>query len=106
MSAPEEPDKKTGEISKTTAIAVGVCILSGVGLLMSMQSASLLTGTGQIWLGVGVAGASAAAAFFLRAADWARALAVIALVLALGSAVYMEKQLDNKRNEIAHMFDQ
>ena len=55
MSAPEK--ENSGGISKDTAIAVGVCILSGIGLLMSMQSASLLTGTGQIWIGVGVAGA-------------------------------------------------
>lgn len=91
--------------SREQAIAVGVLILSGIGLVMSMQSASLLTGTGSIWTGVALAGVGAAAAFFLGAAKWARIVAIVILVLALFSAGYMEKQISDKRNEISHMFD-
>lgn len=91
--------------SKKTAIAVGVCVLSGIGLVMSMQSASLLTGTGPIWMGVGVAAAGAACAFFLGAAQWARILAAVLLLLAVANAAYMEKQLSDKRNEISQMFN-
>ena len=47
----------------------------------------------------------AAAAFFLRADSWVRALAAILLVGAVFNAAYMEKQLSDKRNEIARMFN-
>ncbi|OBF45968.1 hypothetical protein A5719_00265 [Mycolicibacterium peregrinum] len=100
ISAPDDQG-----ISRSKAVAVGVLILSGIGLVMSMQSASLLTGTGSIWTGVALAGAGAAAAFFLGAPKWARIVAIVILVLALFSAGYMEKQISDKRNEISHMFD-
>lgn len=93
------------EIDRNTAVAVGVCILSAIGLVMSLQSASLLTGTGQIWTGVGVAAAGTAAAYFLRAANWVRTVSTVMLILALLSAGYMEHQLSQKRDEISHMFD-
>ncbi|MFN6544475.1 hypothetical protein [Mycolicibacterium nivoides] len=104
---PDEPPPTSADqgMSRPKAVAVGVLILSGIGLVMSMQSASLLTGTGSIWTGVAIAGAGAAAAFFLGAAKWARSVAVVALVLALFSAGYMEKQINDKRNEISHMFN-
>src|SRR4029077_15914442 len=35
-----------------TAISLGVIMLGIVGLVMSMQSTSLMNGTGSIWLGV------------------------------------------------------
>lgn len=93
-------------ISRATAIAVGVCVLSGIGLVMSMQSTSLLNGTGNIWLGVALTAAGLAIAFFLRAESWVRTVAAVILVIAVFSAGYMEKQLSDKRDEIAHMFGQ
>lgn len=85
-------------------MAIGVCALSGIGLVMSMQSASLMTGTGTIWTGAGLAAAGLAAAFFLGAEKWVRGLATVALVAAVFSAGYMEKQLSDKRNELSRMF--
>ena len=35
-----------------TAVGIGVVILGIIGLVMSMQSTSLMNGTGNIWLGV------------------------------------------------------
>ncbi|WP_396903052.1 hypothetical protein [Mycolicibacterium sp.] len=104
---PDEPAPAPADqgISREKAVAVGVLILSGIGVVMSMQSASLLTGTGSIWTGVAIAGVGAAAAFFLGAPKWARSVAVVALALALFSAGYMEKQISDKRNEISRMFN-
>lgn len=101
--APTGADKSN--ISKSAAVAVGVCVLVAIGLVMSMQSVSLLTGTGPIWTGVGFVAAGTAVAFFMRAATWVRVVAALILALALLNAFYMENQLNEKRNEIDQIFN-
>lgn len=91
--------------SKKTAVAIGVCVLALVGLAMSMQSVSLMTGSGQVWTGVAVVGVATAVAFFMGAATWVRVVASLLLVLALANGFYIEKQLSDKRQEITHVFD-
>lgn len=104
--APLPAEQQPANSDRATAVGLGVCVLSVIGVVMSMQSASLLSGTGTIWTGVGLAAAALAAAFFLGAESWARGVASVALVLALFGAGYMEKQLSDKRNEISHMINQ
>ena len=96
--APESNNKKT-------AIAIGVGVLVVIGVVMSMQSVSLLTGSGPIWTGVGVVAAGTAVAFFMGAATWVRVVAAVLLALSLANAFYIEKQLSDKRNELSHIFD-
>jgi len=72
---------------------------------MSMQSVSLITGSGPVWTGVAVVAAGTALAFFLRAATWVRIVAALVLALALANALYIENQLSHKRDEITHMFN-
>lgn len=103
-SAPA-PDTDKSNASKKTAVAIGVCVLSIIGTMMSMQSASLLTGTGPLWTGVGVAAAAVAVAFFLGGAVWVRAVASVLLVISLASVLYMENQITEKRNEMSRIFD-
>ena len=76
-----------------------------IGIVMSMQSVSLITGSGPIWTGVAVVAAGTAVAFFLRAAMWVRVVAALVLALALANALYIENQLSHKRDEITHMFN-
>jgi len=102
-SAPAGADKSN--ISKQTAVAVGVFVLVGIGLVMSMQSVSLLTGSGTVWTGVAVVAGGTAVAFFLRAAVAVRVVAAVALVIAVLNGIYIEKQLSDKRSELTHMFD-
>ncbi len=97
--------RSDGDISKKTAVAAGVCVLVAIGFVMSMQSVSLLTGSGLVWTGVAVVGAGTAVAFFLRAALWVRVLAAVFLALALFNALYIESQMTEKRNEISEIFD-
>jgi hypothetical protein len=92
-------------LSRQRAVAIGVCVLVGIGLVMSMQSVSLLTGSGPIWTGVGVVGAGVAVAFLFGAAKWVRVVAAIILALALVNALYIENQMSNKRDELSHIFD-
>ncbi len=72
---------------------------------MSMQSVSLITGSGQVWTGVAVVAAGTALAFFLRAPTWVRVLAALLLAVSLANGLYVEKQLSDKRRELTHMFD-
>ena len=101
--APIEVDKSNN--SKKTAVGIGVCVLVVIGLVMSMQSVSLLTGSGPVWTGVAVVAAGTAVAFFLHAATWVRVVAALILALSLANAFYIEHQLSNKREQMTHMFD-
>lgn len=88
---------------KDVAVTVGVCVLVAIGLMMSMQSISLMTGTGPIWTGVAVVGAGVAVAFLMRAPVWVRAVASLVLALSLLNVFYMENQLSEKRDEIGQV---
>lgn len=83
---------------------VTVCVLAGsiVGLIMALQSASLLTGTGTQWTGAGIATAAGAVTYVLRRSipTWLRVVSVLAALLAVANVVYLENQLDQKREEI------
>jgi hypothetical protein len=96
-------DAKDPAASKQTAISLGVIVLGIVGLVMSMQSTSLMNGTGTIWLGVAIAAVALAASFFLSGATWVKVVASILLAIALFSALYMEHQMTEKRTEISQM---
>ncbi len=76
-----------------------------IGFVMSMQSVSIMTGSGPVWTGVAVGAAGTAAAFFLRAVKAVRVVAAVVLVLSLANALSIENELSHKREEISHMFD-
>ena len=101
--APNAADNSNS--GKKAAVAVGVCVLVAIGLVMSMQSVSLITGSGQVWTGVAVVAAGTALAFFLRAATWVRVVAALLLAVSLANGLYVEKQLSDKRRELTHMLD-
>jgi hypothetical protein len=93
-SGPAEADKSND--GKKPAVAIGVFVLVVIGLVMSMQSVSLITGSGPVWTGVAVVAAGTAVAFFLRAAKGVRVVAALLLVLSLANALYIENQLSKK----------
>jgi len=97
---PYPPSPPPPQNDRSTAVAIGVCVLAAIGTIMSMQSTSLMNGTGSIWLGVLLVGASVAVAFILRGTTWVKVVASILLGLSLVSALYMEHQVNEKRNEI------
>lgn len=102
---PAAPPPASATNSKSAAVAAGVCVLAAVGLVMSMQSVSLMSGSGLVWMGVALVAGSVAVAFIMGAPKWARVGAAVVLVLALGNGFYIEDQMNKKRNEITHMFD-
>lgn len=76
--------------SKKTAVAIGVCVPAIVGLVMSMQSASLMTGSGPVWTGVAVVAIATAVAFFLGGATWVRIVASPLLAVSRLNAFHIE----------------
>ncbi|WP_301161074.1 DUF2510 domain-containing protein [Mycolicibacterium fortuitum] len=103
--APQSPAADDRPSGRQNTVAVGVCALSIIGFVISMQSVSLMTGTGQIWLGVGLTAVGVACAFFLGADTLVRVLSVVVLIVAAANALYVENQLSNKRTEISRMFN-
>ncbi|ABL03611.1 DUF2510 domain-containing protein [Mycobacterium ulcerans] len=102
------PASGAADKHKKTAVAIGVCVLVLVGLVMSMQSVSLMSGSGPVWTGVGVVAAGTAVAFFLRAATWAtwvRVVAALVLAVSLANALYIENEIAKKREQLTHIFD-
>jgi multidrug transporter EmrE-like cation transporter len=81
---------------------------SAIGLIMSMQSVSLLTGTGTLWTGAAIASAAAVGAVVLRdhLRTWVRVVAILVAVIAVSNVIYLEHQLDQKREEIQHILDE
>jgi hypothetical protein len=100
---PVEADKSGS--SKKIGIAIGVIVLGLVGTVMAQQSVSLFSGTGQIWTGVAIAGVALALSYFLGTALWVRVIASICLVSSLFSAIYIETQLSEKRQELTRIFN-
>lgn len=104
--APESsPPRPTRNNNREAAIGIGVVVLVVIGLVMTMQSVSLMTGSGQIWTGVGMVGAGTALAFFMGAKKTIRVVAAICLAFALINAFYIESQMNEKRNQISEIFD-
>jgi hypothetical protein len=104
-SGPVLPAQSDAGNSKKAAVAIGVGVLVVIGLVMSMQSVSLLSGSGPIWTGVGFVAAGTAVAFFMGAKKWVRVVAALCLAFSLFNAFYIEKQLSDKRNEISQIFN-
>jgi uncharacterized membrane protein (UPF0136 family) len=102
--APMGSKSAGGEGSAPNSQAYLVLCLAGaaIGVIMAMQSASLLTGTGTQWTGVAIAVAAAIISRVVRRSipSWVRVVAVLAALIALANALYLENQLDQKRQEI------
>jgi len=101
LGASQQPASSKPE-QQSQLVTVGILAASIVGVIMAMQSASLLTGTGTQWTGTAIAGAAACATFVLRKSipTWLRIVAVIATLLAIANVIYLENQLDEKRQEL------
>lgn len=101
--APVHPPDSTPPGQSQILIAA---LLAGavVGLIVALQSASLLTGTGTIWTGVAIAcGASCVTWVVKGLPTWVRVICVGAALVSVVNAVSVEAQLEDKRQEIAEI---
>lgn len=102
--APIGSKSARGEGGTSGSQAYVVLVLAGaaIGLIMAMQSASLLTGTSTQWTGVAIAVAAGIVSRVVRGSipKWVRVVAVLAALVAFANVLYLENQLDERRQEI------
>lgn len=82
-----------------TALALAASVL---GLILSQQSVSLMTGSGIVWTGAAIAAAAAVVSWVVKTVPtWARVICTIIAIVAIISGFYVEQQLNEKRDEIS-----
>jgi hypothetical protein len=85
----------------SNVLIAGIGAASVIGLVMTFQTVSLMSGTGTIWTGVAIAAGAAVFAGALKVPVRVRIAAVVLALFAIGNAVSVENQLDEKRQEIS-----
>lgn len=103
-ASPERPGAPT---QPNQLVTVSLLAASVIGVIMAMQSASLLTGTGTQWTGAAIAIAAGIASYVLRRSvpGWLRAICVVAAIFALINVVYLEQQLEERRDDLSEIFN-
>lgn len=99
---PPPPALSSSEVSRRKAVAGGVFVLVFIGLIVSMQPVSLLTGSTMVWAGVMIAGVGVALGLFMSAQRWVRVVAMLVLALALFNACSIERRLSDRRDELTN----
>ena len=102
--APVETDAAGKQNSRL--IGAGLVVATVIGLVMAGQSASLLSGTGLQWTGAVLAvGAAVVSVVMRRTVSTGVIVATIILaVLAVISVIYLEVELEQKRQELGNLF--
>ena len=94
VSPPPTELEKTPAVSGPTPLVTALVIAAaGVGFIMAMQGASLLTGTGNLWTGVAIAVGASVVSIVVKARTWVKVVVLLAALAALGNTVYIETQL-------------
>ena len=95
-SSPVSPQLVTGLV---VAASVG-------GDILSQQSVSIASGSGIVWVGAVLAIGAAIVAFVVKSIpSWAQVICVLVAIGATVSAVYVENELSDRREELSHLFD-
>ena len=80
-------------------------MLAVIGLVISQQPVSLMSGSGIVWIGVALVGGALALAYFLGARTWVRVVAGIVLALTFFSACATEHELEQRRIQVRNTFN-
>lgn len=102
-----DPSGHMASTAQSRTIAVMIVVGAVIGLIMSMQSASLLTGTGSLWTGVAIVVGATIAAWMLRKSTprWVRIVVTIMAVFAIANVVYVEIQLEEMRQGFGDLLE-
>ncbi|GAB4007158.1 DUF2510 domain-containing protein [Nocardioides ultimimeridianus] len=88
-------------------VIAGIVAVAAVGFIMSLQSASLLSGTGTIWTGAALCvGAGIVVQIVKPMPRWVRVVVAIAAAIAIINAFSMESRLNDKREELQQQLNQ
>lgn len=91
------PDQTDSPSQVAAALAVAVAV---VGLILSQQSVSVMSGSGIVWTGAALCVGAAIMTRLVKVPTWARVVCVVAAIIAVLSAFYVEQELDDRRQEI------
>jgi uncharacterized membrane protein len=81
-------------------------VLAVIGVVLSQQSVSVVSGGSIVWVGAALAiGAAVLALSIPRVRTFIKILTVIAAIIGVASGVYVNHQLDQKRKEIQQIFN-
>ncbi|WP_311209481.1 MULTISPECIES: DUF2510 domain-containing protein [unclassified Aeromicrobium] len=110
-AGPSTPTSATAGLQQSTSSGspalLKAVVLAGavIGLVMSMQSASLLTGTGMLWTGAAIAVGATIVAFAMKADRWVKVVAALAMVVAVANVMVVESQLEDMRQDLSDLTD-
>jgi len=95
------PPPAPPKLTAAPATIAALLVVSAIGFILSQQGTSVAQGSSTIWLGFIISGAVAVAGFFVTGLPtWVKVVLVVVAVLALGSAIYVEYELAQRRREI------
>ena len=99
-------EKDTSGSRQSGLLGVALVVGAVIGLVMAGQSASLLSGTGLQWTGAVIAVGAAVVALAMRKnVSLGVVIATIILAsLAVISVIYLEVELEQKRQELGNLF--
>ena len=101
------PPPAPPKLTAAPATIAALLVVSAIGFILSQQGTSVAQGSSTIWLGFIISGAVAVAGFFVTGLPtWVKVVLVIVAVLALGSAIYVEYELAQRRREIQDILNQ
>lgn len=89
----------------TTKLGIIAIALGVVGLVMQFQSVSLMTGAGVLWIGAVLAAAGAVTSFVVETKIAVKIVTVVMLAFCIANVIYVEHQLDVKRQELQQIFN-
>lgn len=90
--------------SRALIIVATWALLVVGGFLALFTSVSLLSGTTMVWLGVALTIVGAIVAFVTHQNSATKVIAVLLAALCIANGVYDEVQLQHKRDELNHLF--
>jgi len=88
----------------TEKLGIVALVLAVVGFVMQFQPVSLMTGAGVLWIGTVIAVAGVVVSFVFETRTVIKTVTVVLLVFCVTNVIYVEHQLDMKRQELQQIF--
>lgn len=105
-TAAPTPSTTDGQATAAGAFRVGALVLAVIGVfLAAFTTASLASGMSTVWTGMTLAIGGAVLAFAGRTGRATKIVCVVLATLAIVSAIYGNRRLDQKRLEISNILN-
>jgi hypothetical protein len=101
----QQPNAGVGGMSPQ--LLAGLVVAAAVvGLILSQQSVTVMSGSGIVWTGAAICVGAGIVSWVVKATPtWARVVCIIVGFIAISTAFSIESQLDDRRQEIARLLE-